>query len=213
MSGTYDNMIYVVVDSSYISIVGAAAGLSGMVTIPSTITHSGTPYEVQDISSSAFKNTQSLVSINIPLSVTTFGSLTFENCTSLTSITFNGACPTDLNANGALVGFTPFLNLPASANIYVYYAYSSTNPSVGITGFATSYIRGSSIPVVVLDPPIAPYCSKCPKPVHWNTAQNVSNGSINSTTMRLSNRLQQNKNRGQTNFISVVRSGRPSPKN
>ena len=167
--------------------------------------------------SSVFENCSSLTSVSFPVSLTTFGALTFKDCTSLISLTFNGACPSDLNTNGSSLVTSPFLNLPANAKIYVYYAYSSTNPAVGISGFATSYIRGSDIPVIVLDPPVPPQaynpCMKCPKPVFWNTAQNVSHGSINTAIMRFSNQIQQNKKRGKVKYLPVTQSGRPSPKN
>ena len=169
------------------------------------------------IGNKAFKSCEYLSSISFPSSLTILGSLTFKDCKDLTSITFNGACPTDLNVNGLNIGTTPFLNLPTNAKIYVYYAYSSTNPAVGASGFATSYIRGSEIPVIVLDPyiPPSPYnpCMKCPKPVFWNTAQNISQGSINSSIMRFSNQIQQNKKRGKVIYLPVKQSGRGPPRN
>ena len=48
MSGTYNNLSYVVVDSSYISIVGGNP--TGKLTIPPTITHNSNIYPVQEIS-------------------------------------------------------------------------------------------------------------------------------------------------------------------
>ena len=53
----------------------------------------------------------------------------------------------------------------------------------------------------------------CPKPIFWNTGQNVSQGSINSAVMRFSHQIQQNKKRGKVKSIPVTKSGRPPPKN
>ena len=126
------------------------------------------------IGDTAFSNCN-LLNITIPNNVTSFGELTFWDNSNLISITFNGSCPTDLNTNGANVVSTPFLNLPYEAKIYVYYAYSSTNPAVGITGFAISYLRGSVIPVIVLDAPIldAPIFCPCPKPIYYTPLQHL----------------------------------------
>jgi len=56
------------------------------VTIPSTVTISGTEFAVTSIRGYAFYNCSSLTSIEIPNSVTSIGDAAFEGCSSLTSI-------------------------------------------------------------------------------------------------------------------------------
>ena len=60
---------------------------SGSVTIPSSVTYSGTTYSVTSIGNYAFRNCSGLTSITIPNSVTSIGNYTFYNCSGLTSIT------------------------------------------------------------------------------------------------------------------------------
>ena len=60
---------------------------SGSVTIPSSVTYSGTTYSVTSIGSAAFYDCTGLTSITIPNSVTTIGSNAFYGCTGLTSVT------------------------------------------------------------------------------------------------------------------------------
>ena len=59
---------------------------SGAVTIPESVTHSGSTYSVTSIGSSAFGYCSSLISVVIPNSVTSIGGLAFSGCTSLTNI-------------------------------------------------------------------------------------------------------------------------------
>ena len=59
---------------------------SGSVTIPSTVTSSGTTYSVTDIGWRAFSNCSDLTSITIPNSVTSISSVAFDDCSGLTSI-------------------------------------------------------------------------------------------------------------------------------
>ena len=60
---------------------------TGSVTIPSSVTYSGTTYSVTSIGSAAFYDCTGLTSITIPNSVTTIGSNAFYGCTGLTSVT------------------------------------------------------------------------------------------------------------------------------
>ena len=103
---------------------------------------------------SLFKNS-GIKSIIIPASLTQHGDPTFENCHNLKKITYLGPCPPDLNTIGLSLSTTPYKGLPADAKIYIYYKYSITNPENNGPGpyFKTEYVRGSTIPVIIIDPP------------------------------------------------------------
>ncbi len=60
---------------------------SGAIIIPSSITYSGTLYNVTSIGASAFRKSSSLTSVTIPNSVTFIGETAFLSCSSLTSVT------------------------------------------------------------------------------------------------------------------------------
>ena len=60
---------------------------SGSVVIPSTVTYSGTTYNVTSIGYDAFYNCSGLKSVTIPNSVTKIGGSAFEGCSGLTSVT------------------------------------------------------------------------------------------------------------------------------
>jgi len=60
---------------------------SGDVTIPSSVTYSGTEYTVYDIGDYAFQNCDELTSVTLPKTVTSIGAYAFQKCTGLTSIT------------------------------------------------------------------------------------------------------------------------------
>ena len=60
---------------------------TGSVTIPSSVTYSGTTYSVTSIGSSAFDDCTGLTSITIPNSVISIGNSAFSNCTGLTEVT------------------------------------------------------------------------------------------------------------------------------
>ena len=60
---------------------------SGSVTIPETVTYSGTTYSVTSIGDGAFWDCESLTSITIPNSVTSIGNYAFYYCSGLTSVT------------------------------------------------------------------------------------------------------------------------------
>ena len=59
---------------------------TGDVTIPSSVTYSGTTYSVTSIGSSAFRGCSGLTSVTIPNSVTSIGWYVFSGCSGLTSV-------------------------------------------------------------------------------------------------------------------------------
>ena len=59
------------------------SNLSGSLTIPSSVTYSGSTYDVTSIGSSAFYGCTSLTSATIPNSVTSIGDAAFYKCNSL----------------------------------------------------------------------------------------------------------------------------------
>ena len=61
--------------------------LSGAITIPETVTYSGTTYSVTSIGDCAFYGCSGLTSVTIPNSVTTIGEAAFSGCSGLTSVT------------------------------------------------------------------------------------------------------------------------------
>ena len=64
---------------------------AGVVTIPASVTYSGTTYSVTSIGGSAFFNCSSLTSVTIPNSVTSIGDGAFYNCSGLTSVTIGNS--------------------------------------------------------------------------------------------------------------------------
>ena len=59
---------------------------TGSVTIPSSVTYSGTTYSVTSIGNSAFSGCSGLTEVTIPNSVTSIGDWAFVNCTGLTEL-------------------------------------------------------------------------------------------------------------------------------
>ena len=64
---------------------------TGSVTIPSSVTYSGTTYSVTSIGYAAFYGCTGLTSITIPNSVTTIGDYAFYYCNGLTSVTIGNS--------------------------------------------------------------------------------------------------------------------------
>ena len=60
---------------------------AGVVTIPASVTYSGTTYSVTSIGERALYNCSSLTSVTIPNSVTSIGEWAFYDCSGLTSVT------------------------------------------------------------------------------------------------------------------------------
>ena len=70
------------------------SNLSGNLTIPSTVTYSGTSYAVTIIGDNAFRECSGLTSVTIGNSVTTIGGYAFKSCTGLTSVTIGNSVTT-----------------------------------------------------------------------------------------------------------------------
>ena len=71
---------------------------TGSVTIPSSVTYSGTTYSVTSIGPEAFRGCTGLTSVTIPNSVTTIYASAFEGCTGLTSVTIPNSV-TEIGSN------------------------------------------------------------------------------------------------------------------
>ena len=92
---------------------------SGSVVIPSTVTYSGTTYNVTSIGGSAFYKCSGLTSVTIGNSVTSIGSYAFNNCKNLISVTI----PKSVNKIGdkafyncyGILSFTSLNTTPPSA--------------------------------------------------------------------------------------------------
>ena len=83
---SYNDLSYVIVDSSYISIVGGSP--SGSLIIPSVITHNiNETYEVQEISANAFSANSTIASIDASNSnLRTIKSQAFKDCHNITNV-------------------------------------------------------------------------------------------------------------------------------
>ena len=67
---------------------------TGRITIPSSVTYSGTTYSVTTIGDDAFHDCYGLTSVTIGNSVTSIGNYAFEGCSGLTSITIPNSVTT-----------------------------------------------------------------------------------------------------------------------
>ena len=80
---------------------------AGVVTIPASVTYSGTTYSVTSIGEGAFYGCSGLTSVTIPNSVTSIGSQAFYGCSCLTSVTIgNSVTSIGNNAFGYCSGLT-----------------------------------------------------------------------------------------------------------
>ena len=92
----YNNLIFEVISSSQVSVYRHINGLNatGEVDIPASVYYNGSNYTVTKIGSLAFNGCSGLTSITIPNSVTTIGDSAFEGCSGLTSITIPNSVTT-----------------------------------------------------------------------------------------------------------------------
>ncbi|MBR5726549.1 MAG: leucine-rich repeat protein [Muribaculaceae bacterium] len=90
---------------------------SGTVTIPTTVTHSGTTYTVTGIGASAFRKSPDLNYVNIPNSVTYYGYGAFYECTSLKTISI----PSSVTS----IGEYCFMRCSALEDVIFFYGITS----------------------------------------------------------------------------------------
>ena len=84
---------------------------AGVVTIPASVTYSGTTYSVTSIGDYAFQDCSTLTSVTIPNSVTSIGRNAFIECSSLTSVII----PNSVTS----IGNNPFFECSSLTAIYV----------------------------------------------------------------------------------------------
>ena len=97
---------------------------TGDVTIPASVTNSGTTYSVKSVGYWAFSGCSGLTSITIPNSVTSIGNSAFESCSGLTSITIpNSVTSIDVFAFSGCSGLTS-ITIPNSVTSIDVYAFS-----------------------------------------------------------------------------------------
>ena len=89
----------------------------GSVSIPSTVTHSGTTYTVAGIGASAFRSSPDLNYVNIPSSVTYYGDAAFYECTSLKTIAISSSVTS--------LGEFCFMRCTALEDVLFYYGITS----------------------------------------------------------------------------------------
>ena len=98
---------------------------AGVVTIPASVTYSGTTYSVTNIGDRAFSGCSGLTSITIPNSVTSIGSNAFSGCSSLTSVTIPNSVTSI--GNGAFSGCRSLTSVTVEAGNTVYDSRNNCN--------------------------------------------------------------------------------------
>ena len=121
---TYNNVIYNFLDSSNVSIVGFSnpTPIPWILIIPSSITYNSSLYNVVDISSNAFQNSSSLISVSIDNSVTNIGSNAFNNCSNLANVS--------LPNNITILNENIFYNCYKLINIIIPYSVTKISSNV-----------------------------------------------------------------------------------
>ena len=118
-----------------------ASSYSGSITIPSSVTYSGTTYSVTTIRDLAFYCCSSLANVTLPNSLTTIKNQAFYNCTSLASITIpNSVTTIGSNAFYACTSLTS-IEIPSSVTTIGNSAFSdcSSLTSISVAAGNTTY--------------------------------------------------------------------------
>ena len=132
----------------------ATSAYVGDVTIPETVTHDGTTYDVTGIGAKTFHDCTGLTSITIPESITQIGDNAFTGCTALATITVQGNTPptgnenmfdaatyssatlkVDINYQSAFADASPwkkFTHVETFGEIYTFYDFAVANTD-GVT--------------------------------------------------------------------------------
>lgn len=113
---------------------------SGNLSIPSSVTHSGTSYTVTAIGDYAFTNCTDLTSVTIPNTITTIGQYAFSSCSGITTATIGNAVTSI--GNGAFSGCSNLSSLTIGSSVttigqYAFFGCSSLT-SVTIPQSVTS---------------------------------------------------------------------------
>ena len=85
VNGIYYN--YLDKSAKTVEVTSGSPKYTGAVTIPSSVTYSGTTYSVTSIGDNAFESCEGLTSVTIPNSIASIGSGAFRSCYSLTEVT------------------------------------------------------------------------------------------------------------------------------
>ena len=91
---------------------------SGHVTVPASVTHNGTTYQVTAVGNSAFKECYELTAVDLPSTITSIGNYAFENCEGLTNLNM----PSSLTSIGqsAFYRCTSLNNLVIIRSVFVH---------------------------------------------------------------------------------------------
>jgi hypothetical protein len=123
-----DGIYYDILTNTTVQVSQQPSTLSGIITIPATVTYDNVTYSVTRISNMAFGNCFNITSIEIPNSVTSIGDNAFSTCTGLTSITIPNSV-TSIGRNA--FGYIPWYNNQPDGLVYagnVAYKYKGTMP-------------------------------------------------------------------------------------
>ena len=110
-----DNGVYYKINGTTVSVTAGDTKYSGTVTIPETITNSGTTYTVTSIASNCFYDCTSLEEVKLGANVTSIGYRAFYGCYNLTSINLNDKIKT--LSDQAFSGCTSLKSVTLGANL------------------------------------------------------------------------------------------------
>ncbi len=110
-----DNGVYYIINGTTVSVTAGDTKYSGTVTIPATITNSGTTYTVTSIASNCFYECTNLEEVKLGANVTSIGYRAFYGCYNLTSINLNDKIKT--LSDQAFSGCTSLKSVTLGANL------------------------------------------------------------------------------------------------